>query len=333
MSSKFVFLRIQRMNAVNLNLFQFDYDLTWMGFCMSADGRIYCRYGGRDPQSTESRLSKEGLLYAMNEALRLHKEAADRKLPAPALPKLKTPENLGMFKNVKPTVCIHCHLVNEGINFDARSSPLKKEQRQESFYAYPLPENIGIQPDLVRGHIIKDVSAGSPADKAGLKKGDLLRRVSGQPVVTAFDVQFGLNQVGPDNKLAISVERNGTTRDMVIDLPPRWRVWDTSWRKSLHHAQPNLGFGGVDLTAKERAQLKLPATGLAYRVNFISPYGVMRRLGVLKRDDVIVAIDSKKTLPYVNVLGYFALEHKPGDKVELTVLRDGKEEKLTFVWK
>ena len=72
MADKFVFLRIVRMNGVDLNIFRYDYDLTWMGFFLDADGRVYARYGGRDPESADARVSKEGLLHAMEAVLKLH---------------------------------------------------------------------------------------------------------------------------------------------------------------------------------------------------------------------------------------------------------------------
>ena len=62
------------MNGVNLNLFQFDYDLTWMAFFMDADDRFYARYGGREDEHAESNLSQESLARTMRAVLELHRE-------------------------------------------------------------------------------------------------------------------------------------------------------------------------------------------------------------------------------------------------------------------
>ena len=35
------------MNGIDLKLFRFDGDLTWMSFFMNAEDRFYTRYGGR----------------------------------------------------------------------------------------------------------------------------------------------------------------------------------------------------------------------------------------------------------------------------------------------
>src|SRR6516165_10848481 len=98
MADKFVFLRIVRMNGVDINLFRYDFDQTWMAFFLSADLRIYARYGGRGPASAEERISKAGLLHAMNETLRLHEEATAKKLPPPELPTPRKADDIGKLK-------------------------------------------------------------------------------------------------------------------------------------------------------------------------------------------------------------------------------------------
>ena len=61
MAKKFVCVWIQSMNGVNLNQFQFEYDLTWMAFFQNAEGRTYARYGGRDDSGPESHLTKASM--------------------------------------------------------------------------------------------------------------------------------------------------------------------------------------------------------------------------------------------------------------------------------
>src|SRR5206468_2488080 len=98
---------------VNLNLFVFDYDLTWIGFFLDADLRVYSRYGGRDAAGAEARLSAEGLLHTMNEVLRVHGEETAKKLPPPALA-VSRPEDIPTMKKYLPyrgSNCIHCHLI------------------------------------------------------------------------------------------------------------------------------------------------------------------------------------------------------------------------------
>ena len=75
------------MNGMNLNQFQFEYDLTWMAFFQNARGRTYTRYGGREDHGPESHLTKASLVRVMKQVLELHKtdsvQPANRYEPAP----------------------------------------------------------------------------------------------------------------------------------------------------------------------------------------------------------------------------------------------------------
>jgi hypothetical protein len=334
MADKFVFLRIVRMNGVDVNLFRFDFDQTWMAFFLSADLRIYARYGGRTAASAEARISKEGLLHAMKETLRLHEEATTHKLPAPQLPEPRKADDIGKLRFIsqKKNVCIRCHMINEAFNDEARKqAPIDREARKESFFAYPLPENVGIEPDLVLGNRIQKILPASAAEKAGLKEDDLLRKVNGLSIVTAFDIQYALNDVS-DNKVAIEAERGGKSFVANLELPAGWRRWDASWRKSLRVEPPMPGFWGADMNADEKRAQKLPAENLGFRVVFIQASSLADKAG-LKKGDVIVAIDGKRSIPYVKIQGYIPLTRMPGDPIEITYLRDGKEQTVTLATK
>jgi serine protease Do len=336
MADKFVFARLTRLNGIDLNVFRFDYDLTWVAFFADADLHVYARYGGRLPGDADGRLSREGLLHVMNEVLGLHQVRVAAKAPPPRLDPPRRPEDLPLLRDVtrqEPRFCCRCHLVNDALNAEARrQGQTDKERRKESFYAFPPPETLGVEPERVRGNRVRAVTPRSPADRAGLRPGDVLRTVNGQPVLTTFDIQAALNDFDDRGPLAVVVERDGKEVTCRLDLPPGWRRWDTSWRKSLHNVPPALGWNGEELDAADREKLKLPADGLAHRVFFVSPNTPADRAG-LRSGDVIVAADGRRKLPYVNFRGYPALAHDPGDTIELIVLRGGKEVAVTLVWK
>ena len=72
-ADQFVRVRLSKVEGVDLNVFQFDYDLTMMVFFLNAEERIYGRYGGRGGESADARLSLAGLHYAMKAALDAHR--------------------------------------------------------------------------------------------------------------------------------------------------------------------------------------------------------------------------------------------------------------------
>src|SRR6476646_8670625 len=71
---QFVCVRIVQANGMDLSLFQFDFDLTFVAFFMNADTTIYGRFGSRsDRKEAAKEITLEGLRKALSGALDLHK--------------------------------------------------------------------------------------------------------------------------------------------------------------------------------------------------------------------------------------------------------------------
>ncbi len=68
------------------------------------------------------------------------------------------------------------------------------------------------------GVYIEEVSAGSTADKAGLKKGDVLVAIDGAKVTNMAFVQEKVNGYRPGDKATLSIIRNGNARDMAVEF-------------------------------------------------------------------------------------------------------------------
>ena len=70
----------------------------------------------------------------------------------------------------------------------------------------------------VPGVYIFTVEPGSPADKAGLKKGDIITHFDGKPVDTFGKFQALLIEKAPGDKVTLRVRRNGTDLDIPVVL-------------------------------------------------------------------------------------------------------------------
>src|SRR5215831_17654422 len=110
MAQKFLLLRISNMRGVNLNVFDFDYDLTWMAFLMNADEKVYGRFGGRNADSADEYLTLGGLKAAMREALAAYRRDPMALGPAAERPP-RTVEHYPAAKRLRANTCIHCHQV------------------------------------------------------------------------------------------------------------------------------------------------------------------------------------------------------------------------------
>ncbi|HSW17258.1 MAG TPA: Do family serine endopeptidase [Ramlibacter sp.] len=60
-----------------------------------------------------------------------------------------------------------------------------------------------------QGALVARVEPASPADKAGLKAGDVIRKAAGQPVVASGDLPAIISQSAPGVSVALEVWRNG----------------------------------------------------------------------------------------------------------------------------
>ncbi len=337
MAEKFVCVRIQSMNGVNLNQFQFEYDLTWMAFFQSPAGRTYLRYGGREDHDAETHLTKASLLRSMRQTLALHAKGAVQ--PAnryePIATSVRTPEDIppmrAMMKNRKVS-CIHCHDVKVAQLRHARDQGLL---RKDMVFTYPSPSNLGIQLDSDEQTLVKSVEDNSPAAVAGIRNGDVVLKVNRQRVLTFADFARVLElapRTGTVVELAIA--RNGRPLADIkkIRLAADWRnTRDPSWRASGGVVGPNAGLWGVPENAAQRRKAGLGPEDLAIKVTFIhKPWS---RSAGIRLKDVIVSIDGQtQHMTTRQLQSYLHQNTNWGDTIELVILRNGKRQTINMTF-
>ncbi len=307
------------LRGVNLDVFAFDYDLTWAGFFLGADETVYGRFGGRDGESADKYLTLPGLKHAMRAALEAHKKAPKEGPPARPKP-ARTVELYAAAGKMRPGQCIHCHQA-----YDFRREELKaaKTWSLDEVWVYPLPQNVGLTLDPDRGDRIQSVREKSPAAKAGLHAGDALRTLNGRPVASFADAQYALHLAPASGKVAVSWERDGREHAGQLELAPGWRKTDISWRTSMWGLEPAPHVGGRDLGEESRKRLGLSDKALAFRQG--DAVTVAASAAGVRPGDVIVGVDGKSLeLTERQFQAYVRLAYKVGDKVTYNILRDGK---------
>jgi hypothetical protein len=311
-------VRLVNMRGVNLNVFDFDYDLTWAAFLMNAEEKVYGRFGGRDTGSPDHYLTLAGLKYALRNALAAHRQEPNGK-PA-AEPTARTVERYAAAGRLKPNACIHCHQV-----YDFRREEMKaaKTWHREDVWVYPQPANVGLVVDANQGNRVVSVTPESAASRAGLRPGDILQQLQGKPVTSFADLQYALHRAPVQGTVALSWQRGEKSFKGSLDLAEGWRQTDISWRTSMWGLEPVPGVYGQDLTAEEKKALGLTAKRLAFRQGqFVPPPA--RAAGV-QAQDVIVGIDQKPLdMTMLQFNAYVRLNYQVGDRVTLNVLRNGK---------
>jgi hypothetical protein len=307
------------MRGVNLDVFAFDYDLTWVAFFLNADETIYGRFGGCDADSADKYLTLPALKHSMRAALAAHRKGAGEKRPAEAKA-ARTVEQYPAAKRMREGACIHCHQV-----YDFRREELKaaKKWSLDEVWVYPLPQNVGLTLDPDRGDRIKSVSARSAAERAGLRAGDTVKSLGGVATASFADVQHALHLAPKSGKLAVSWEQDGKEKTGELELADGWRKTDISWRASMWGLEPSASIHGRDLDADEKKRLGLSENALAFRQGeFVLP--TAKAAGLLP-GDVIVGVNGKSLeMTGRQLNAYVRLTYQVGDKLTYNVLRDRK---------
>lgn len=337
---QFVCARIVQFWNVDLSRFQFDHNQTFAVMFMNADGTIYGRYGTRSGSDASDDISLEGLRKAMQGALQLHaKWPANRASFAGKQggeSSWKTPESLpnlrGRFESasVNQKKCIHCHNVPSGEILSLRQS--RQPVPDKIVWPFPMPNLLGISLDVDERARVERVHAKSAAESVGIRKGDDIVQMDGQPILSIADVQWVLHNAVDPCKINVVVQRQG--KDVQLELPVAkgWRrQGDITWR-AIHwvFGDEVLGLHLKPLQAADKRKAKLPKDEPAYRIQRFVPEWYeggnhAARSAGLRKGDVIVRIDGKMPPETMSdLLAWSVQETKPMGTVVFDVLR-GKE--------
>lgn len=315
-------VRLTRIDQEDLNLFEFDYDVTFMIFFLSADGKVYARYGGRDSENADNRQSLAGLAYTMNSVLAMHQR--EEKVFARRI--AEAPKYIREVPGARRGGCFHCHQVKEVLNADLER---KGQWNRDMVWRFPLPENLGFELEVDRGNVVKKVHGSSPAQAAGLAAGDRLQRLNDVPIHSFADAQFALDIAPKTGTIDVVWSRDNQTIKNHLLLTEGWRKTDVSWRPSMQRLIPNVRLYGVDLSVDEKKAIGLPATRLAFRQR--DPVTLQAKTAGIMPGDIILGVDDKPLEMHVDrFLGYIQQNYFIGDSVTVNLLRDGRRMNLSM---
>jgi hypothetical protein len=218
-------VRLGNIDRLDLSRFDFDYDLTFAVFLMNADGRVYARYGQRNATGPDALQSLKGLEHTMKSALEMH-EGKEREISPRTGERSITIREFGSRRRG----CYHCHNVRETLN---RELVAAGKWDRDQAYRHPPTQNVGLSLEVDRGNVVSRVQCGSPADRAGLKKGDVLRRLGGVPVHSIADALYGLELAPRSGTVEAAWTRGHEPMSGQLALTPGWRKSDLSWRPSM----------------------------------------------------------------------------------------------------
>ena len=185
-------------------------------------------------------------------------------------------------------------------------------------------------PGEARGALIADVEPGSPAAKAGLRKGDILLSVDDTNLVDAPQFIVKLSQMKPGNTLRLKLFRDGKDiqHSVVLGETPAGEPSEKSSTATGQTAvKPDLGISVQPLTDAIKDQLSLPSNTTGVVVTEVDPGGAASEAG-LQHGDVIEELN-RKTVSNTDALqlSVASTSKKP---ILLLVVRAGRHLFLTI---
>ena len=169
---------------------------------------------------------------------------------------------------------------------------------------------LGVQPQAItadmvdqlglkstRGALLADVVKGGPADKAGLKPGDVVVALNGKQVSDNNQLTRDVGVVQPGQKISLEVVRDGKQRPVDVTLAPRPDETDQGGRSGAQSSGEKeqgdlLGLSVEDLTPQVARRVQLDAATKGAVVVEVAPDSPGSAAG-LEGGDVIVEVNKQ----------------------------------------
>ncbi len=171
------------------------------------------------------------------------------------------------------------------------------------------------------GALVANVEADSPAAKAGLQPGDVVRAVNGKPVFSPRDLAVDVAGVKPGDKAALDVIRDGATQSLTVTASalPNQR---TASNDKGDQGRPGVGLALAPLSPEMRDQLDLPASAKGAVVAEVRSGSPAEQAG-LRQGDVIVGVGNHAVNSVNDATSAIRAATKDGHDMALRIMRDG----------
>lgn len=167
----------------------------------------------------------------------------------------------------------------------------------------------------LNGALIAEVSPGSPAEKAGLKQGDIILKYNNNPVVNIGQLRNAVALIKPGTKITLSILRKGSPMEVQVAVGE----FNQSKPVAVSMKENKLGFEVANLTPDLAEKLGV-SNEKGVVISNVDANGPAAWVG-LKKGAVIVEVNQKK----ISTVDEFneALQGTPAGKPILFLIKQG----------
>ncbi|HLK69097.1 MAG TPA: Do family serine endopeptidase [Bryobacteraceae bacterium] len=183
-----------------------------------------------------------------------------------------------------------------------------------------LAPNFGLKEP--RGVLVNSVNAGGPADKAGIKNGDVILQLNGKDVNDPNSLRNAIAAAGPGTEVTLTILRGGNQQQVkarLVELTADSARAVEEQGGGDTSASSKLGISVVPITPEISQQLGLRRGAQGMVVESVDPDGPAARAG-LQSGDVIQEVNRQ---PVRSASDIAAALQKSGDRAPLLLINRG----------
>ncbi len=179
-----------------------------------------------------------------------------------------------------------------------------------------------------KGALVSEVMKGSPAEKAGLKQGDVITGIDGKPVLNTSAMRFQVSEVLPGAQVKVKVLRDGKEKVFTVVAGDLAKAQIPEHMITIQDNKFLAGATVADLTPATRETLELKPEIKGVAVIEVANGSAAAKTG-LKPGDIILSINNKST----RNLDLFknALADLKGMKMSISIYRQGMVMSMTII--
>jgi serine protease Do len=166
------------------------------------------------------------------------------------------------------------------------------------------------------GALINTVEPDTPAEKAGLKRYDVIIKLDGEPIKDNNDVRFKIAEVEPGTKVELTIIRDGKEKNVTLKVAERDPEPETAQKAS---PEKDIGITVQEMTPRIARRYGFRTeTGLI--ITEVKQYSEADRQG-LEKYDIIIEVN-RQSVRKADDLEKEIKATDPGDPIMLLVIRE-----------